>query len=278
MNDLIIRDGAAAPQGGGILNNGTLSLERVVVTNNTETSAGPASFDLGGGGIYNGDGATLNLTDSTVSDNATLNQPGGGIYGYFNSTVNLNRSTVSGNVSADVAGGLRTLGDATIFNSTISGNTSTAWHGGALFATDGSVSIASSTIVGNSAPGGTAGGLMVATFGAPVDVTVADSIIADNGSYNCQVEGGGAAVLTSLGSNVFTDPSCGEVSTDQVVAPGSAGVDALGDNGGPTQTHALLPGSPAIDAADDTRCPTVDQRGVSRPQGLSCDVGSFELG
>ena len=59
MNDLVISDGAAAPTGGGILNFGDLSLERVVVTNNVQNAAGPASFDLGGGGIYNGDGATL---------------------------------------------------------------------------------------------------------------------------------------------------------------------------------------------------------------------------
>ena len=93
MNDLVVRDGAGAPQGGGILNYGNLSLDRVVVTDNTETSAGPASFDLGGGGIYNGDGATLNLTDSTVSNNTSVNQPGGGIYGFFNSTINITRST-----------------------------------------------------------------------------------------------------------------------------------------------------------------------------------------
>ncbi len=68
MSDLVIRDGVAAPQGGGILNNGELSLDRVVVTDNTENSAGPANFAFGGGGIYNGDGATLNLTDSTVSN------------------------------------------------------------------------------------------------------------------------------------------------------------------------------------------------------------------
>ena len=64
------------------------------------------------------------------------------------------------------------------------------------------MTISNSTIVGNNAPGGTAGGLMVATFGAPVSVSIADNIIADNGTYNCQVEGGGAAVLTSLGGNV----------------------------------------------------------------------------
>jgi hypothetical protein len=275
MNDLVIRDGVAAPQGGGILNLGELSLERVVVTDNLENST-ETSFDLGGGGIYNGDGATLNLTDSTVSDNATVGQPGGGVYGFFGSTINVTRSTISGNVSGDVAGGLRTLGNATIVNSTISGNTSPIWHGGALFATDGTVTIANSTIVGNNAPGGTAGGLMVATFGPPVNVTVVDSIIADNGTYNCQVEGGAAAVLTSLGGNVVTDDSCDLIGTDQNVGPGGALVDALADNGGPTLTHALLPGSPAIDAAVGA-CPPTDQRGVARPQGTGCDVGAFEL-
>jgi beta-glucanase (GH16 family) len=274
MNDLVIRDGVAAPQGGGILNYGELSLDRAMVTSNLENSTG-TSFDLGGGGIFNGDGATLNLTDSTVSDNATVAQPGGGVYGFFNSTINVTRSTISGNVGGDVAGGLRTLGDLTVVNSTISGNTSTAWHGGALFATDGTVAISNSTIVGNNAPGGTAGGLMVATFGAPVSVTITDNIIADNGTYNCQVEGGGAAVLTSLGGNVVSDPSCASIGSDQDVGAAGALVQVLADNGGSTLTHALLAGSPAIDAAVGV-CPATDQRGVARPQGAGCDVGSFE--
>ncbi len=275
MSDLVIRDGVAAPQGGGILNLGTLNLDRVTVTDNLENSTG-TSFDLGGGGIYNGDGATLNLTDSTVSDNATVAQPGGGVYGFFNSTINITRSTISGNVGGDVAGGLRSLGTTTVENSTFSDNTSTAWHGGAMFLTDGTVTISNSTIVGNNSPAGTAGGLMVATFGAPVDVTIEDNIIADNGTYNCQIEGGGGAVLTSLGGNVNTDPSCSLIGTDQDVGPGGAGVDALADNGGPTLTHALLGGSPAIDAAV-AACPATDQRGVTRPQGAGCDVGSFEF-
>ena len=273
--DVVIRDGAAAPQGGGILNNGVLSLDNVVVTDNTENSAGPANFAFGGGGIYNGDGATLNLTDSTVSNNTAVNQPGGGIYGFFNSTINITSSTITGNVGGDVAGGLRSLGNTTVVNSTFSGNTSTAWHGGAMFLTDGVVTISNSTIVENNSPGGTAGGLMVATFGAPVTVTLENNVIADNGTYNCQVEGGATAVLTSLGGNVNTDPSCAPIGSDQVVGPGGALVDVLADNGGPTLTHALLAGSPAIDGAVGT-CPATD-RGVARPQGGSCDAGSVEV-
>ena len=208
-----------------------------------------------------------------MANNTSVNQPGGGIYGFFNSNLNIVRSTISGNVGGDVAGGLRTLGNLTVTNSTIHNNFSANWHGGAAFITDGTATFTNSTITGNTSPDGTAGGLMVATFGAPVSVTVTNSIVADNGTYNCQVEGGGAAVLTSGGNNVFTDASCSPIASDQVVA--DPGVGPLADNGGPTQTQALLPGSPAIDVADAGACPATDQRGVARDG--SCDVGAFEL-
>ena len=53
-------------------------------------------------------------------------------------------------------------------------------------------------------------------------------------------------------------------------------IPQLADNGGLTQTIALVPGSPAIDAGAATCVPT-DQRGVTRPQGPACDIGAFEV-
>ena len=50
----------------------------------------------------------------------------------------------------------------------------------------------------------------------------------------------------------------------------------LSDNGGPTQTMALLPGSPALDAGTLT-CYPADQRGVTRPQGAACEIGAYEV-
>jgi beta-glucanase (GH16 family) len=276
-NDLVIADGVGLLQGGGVQNFGTLHLSRVTVRDNSVPNTAATFFEYGGGGIYNGTGATLTLTDSTVVGNSTANQPGGGVYGFFLSTITVTRSTINGNVAGDVAGGLRTLGDLTVLNSTISGNISTAWHGGGLFATDGSVTISHSTIVGNQAPGGTAGGLMVASFGAAVDVALVGNLIADNGTYNCQVEGGALAVLTSIGGNVVTDGSCAPVAGDRIVAPGSAGFGPLGDHGGRTPTHPLLLGSPAIDMALAGACPATDQRGITRPQGEACDAGAVEL-
>jgi hypothetical protein len=59
-------------------------------------------------------------------------------------------------------------------------------------------------------------------------------------------------------------------------APIDPKLGSLADNGGPTRTRALLAGSPAIDAASTPDCPTADQRGVLRPQGAACDIGSYE--
>ena len=200
----------------------------------------------------------------------------GGIYSFFNTTTTVLRSTISGNSVVNVGGGLRTLGRLTMDNSTVSGNTSTFDHGGGMFLTDGTVSVRNSTITDNESPIDKAGGLMVATYGAPVNVTLQNSIVAGNRSYGCQVEGGPAAVLTSLGSNVLGDPSCQAKApgpSDQVVADAKLGV--LADNGGPTRTHALLPGSPASDEANLATAPAVDQRGV--PRDATPDVGSFEV-
>jgi hypothetical protein len=45
---------------------------------------------------------------------------------------------------------------------------------------------------------------------------------------------------------------------------------------GPTGNFMPLPDSPAIDYG--LGCPAFDQRGVPRPIGAACDVGSVEYG
>jgi hypothetical protein len=59
-------------------------------------------------------------------------------------------------------------------------------------------------------------------------------------------------------------------------APINPRLGPLALNGGPTRTHSLLAGSPAIDVGATSDCEATDQRGVSRPQGAGCDIGSYE--
>ncbi len=277
VSNLTITNGFGFELAGGVLNNGNLALNQVILANNLVTTSGN-DFWKGGGGIYNGDGSTLLLTDSTVRDNSVSGGPGGGVYGYFNSVVTIERSTLSGNSASDVGGGIRSLGNIAIANSTISGNASTGWHGGAIFHTDGVMNILNSTIANNTAPPSTTGGVFVGTFtaGAP-DLTLVNSIVSGNSDVQCFVGyfGPGVPELISGGHNIASDGSCNlSAFGDQ---PGTDPLlDALANNGGPTLTQALLPGSPALDAADASVCPATDQRGVTRPQGSGCDIGAFE--
>ncbi len=274
ITHLTIANGYGWQVAGGILNNGSLSLDHVTVTGNTlETEVD--QFWQGGGGIYIGEYGSLDLIDSTVADNQA-GWSGGGIYAFFNTTTNIIRSTISGNVSNDTGGAIRSLGNMTITNSTISSNTATGWHGGAIFMTDGDISINNSTIANNIAPDESPSTIFIGGWGTFIPtLTLSNTIISGNQWYVCEkfaspVTGN----VVSLGHNLLQDDSCSPVESDLIGLDPLLG--PLADNGGPTLTHALLPVSPAIDAGDDAFCPAIDQRGVIRPQGLHCDIGAFE--
>jgi beta-glucanase (GH16 family) len=271
--DLIVADGFGWQLAGGILNNGSLTLDHVTVTGNTmATDAG--DFWQGGGGIYSGDGAALNLIDSSVVNN-TAAWSGGGVYSFFNTNTTIVRSTISGNVSNDVGGAIRSLGNAEIINSTISGNTATGWHGGAIFQTDGDITITNSTIANNIGPDWASSTLFIGQYGGGFvpTLTLINTIITGNQWYACEkFASGTVGNVVSGGHNLVQDDSCNPEASDQILL--DALIGPLGDNGGPTLTHALLAGSPAIDAGDNAVCPATDQRGFARD--AACDVGSFE--
>jgi len=275
IKQLTVTKGYGFQLAGGILNNGSLTLDHVAVTQNTmATNAG--DFWQGGGGIYSGDGATLNLVDSSVTDNHAA-WSGGGVYSFFHTTTTIVRSTISGNVSNDVGGAIRSLGNMTITNSTLSGNTSTGWHGGAIFQTDGNITITNSTIANNIAPDYAPSALFIGQFGGGFvpTLTLTNSIITGNHWYGCErFASGTTGNVVSGGNNLLQDNSCSPVASDLI--NGAAQIGPLANNGGPTLTHALLAGSPAIDAANDALCPATDQRGVARPQGAHCDIGAYE--
>jgi hypothetical protein len=85
------------------------------------------------------------------------------------------------------------------------------------------------------------------------------------------------------GSDVAGSGTLDAASSHNLIG-GDALFGPLGDNGGPTMTHALLPGSPAIDAGDnslavdaDGNLLTTDQRGFDRISGGTVDIGSCEF-
>ncbi|MGH2676523.1 MAG: choice-of-anchor Q domain-containing protein, partial [Actinomycetota bacterium] len=84
----------------------------------------------------------------------------------------------------------------------------------------------------------------------------------------------GGAAPVSLGGNLIGNAAdCGWVAAGGDLLDVNPLLGPLADNGGPTQTHALLAGSPAIDAAGPGS-PSTDQRGA--PRGTP-DIGAYEL-
>lgn len=277
LRHLSVVRGRASSLAGGILVDGSATLDHVTVADSVsegENGDPRVVFWQGGGGIYVGDGADLVLRDSTVRGNDALGGNGGnggGLHVGAGATALIERSTIAGN-TGNVGGALRSRGDVTVVNSTLSGNASYGWHGGAIFHSDGDLRVRSSTITENTTPTWGPLAAIFVGYGAP-ELVLADSIVSGNAAYACQAQDGGTVV--SGGHNLVQDGSCSPVGSDLV------GIDPmlgpLAANGGPTTTHALLAGSPAVDAAGAGSAPATDQRRVARPVGAGPDIGAFEL-
>jgi hypothetical protein len=131
-------------------------------------------------------------------------------------------------------------------------------------------------------------GTIAAASGA--EIIVANSVIVEADDLASGATCNGS--LVSLGGNIESPTSdCGfNQPTDMMgVTAEQLQLGPLQDNGGPTETHALLPGSVAIDWIPEAMCLDADgeplmtdQRGLPRPVAIlgpepKCDVGAFEV-
>jgi len=316
VTNATIRANSANHAGAGIYNGGTLTLTNVTITGNSTTgggggiaNSGKATLDHvtisgnragGGGGVGNGGqigiagSGTMTLTNVTIRDNVVSTAGVGGIDNADGGTmtlmnVTINNNSAEGSVGAieNISGNRRAPATMTLINVTISRNKDVL-GGTAIFNGNqagrgvATMYLTNVTINDNFPFRGIWNGSTDAN-----SVILKNVLLANNGEANCSPYKKGN--ISSLGHNLSSDASCADIfkgpgdlnNTDPKLDP-----EGLKDNGGFTQTIALLPGSPAIDAVAVKACtdqsetpqpiPT-DQRGVSRPQGKACDIGAFEL-
>lgn len=269
LEDVVVEANTAGCVGcggsGALRAHGKLALLRTTVVGNSA------------GGIFTS--GTLEIRDSTIADNdATLTGAGGVTVGSLSSFVRhkmrIVRSTISGNVG-QFGGGVRVVGaKASIETSTISGNSATTGGGIHVSGSSGQprLTVLSSTIAANTASSAAGG---IASFeGDDVPLTLQATILADNqapSGPDCTGE------IIARGPNLIEDTSgCTIVTIGGGLASGADPLlGPLQNNGGPTETHALLPASPARGASSSVGdCRARDQRGVART--VPCDLGSFE--
>ena len=290
LSNSAISGNTASSNGGGIHTfHGTLNLTTVTLDANAVGS----------------DGGGLDLFDSpavTLSNNHG-GRNGGGIHHYQN-TLTLNNVTLSGNVS-DNGGGQGTGGAIrnesgllVATNSTLDHNAAAAQGGGLFNASNSTSDLTNVTISANTAITGGGAFNEAGIIGTAI-ITLTNVTLKDNGA----TDGGGvynandAHDFVFLKNTIIADSLSGgnckgkaftaskySLSSDGTCALAGVGnlnstpaqLNLLANNGGPTRTHLPKPASPAVDGVGGNDCPSSDQRGVLRPQGLSCDIGAVE--
>lgn len=257
---------------------GTVMIDGLTIT---------AGRGLGSGGISSA--GNLTITDSVVSDN--LSGFGGGIIN--SGTLTVERCAIAGN-SGTANGGVANFGTATIVNTTISGNSTL--QGGGIYSS-GTLTVTNSTITNNHA------GTNIVLGGSGINIaggtaTVNNTIIAANYRSNDGTQDDILGTITVANNDLVGNAAfAGGVThgvNGSIVGNGGVGIiniasvieTTLANNGGPTQTHALVAGSPARDAGNNAlaingdNMPLInDQRGTGFPRivGGTVDIGAYEL-
>jgi CSLREA domain-containing protein len=286
--------------GGAIINLANTTLTDCAITDSFAIGT-PGQIGFGGG-ISNARDGTLTLAGCTISGNSAIG-------GSFPSKSN---STTSGGPA--YGGGFynQRVGGATLRNCTFSGNMAQGGRGshngrgqggaggdgvGGAILNDSQTStftVTNCTFSANAAIGGSGGTGKPGSPAGPAGTGQAGGIYNEE-SNPAQVgntliagnsgTGGGSpdvnGAFFSVGSNLIgkTDGSTGFTDTTDLTGtsamPRDPNIGPLANNGGPTDTVALLAGSLAINAGRDAKAPLRDQRGYAR-SGVS-DIGAFEL-
>lgn len=257
-----------------------------------------AYTESSGGGIYYDGSGSLSVTGSSISDDA--DGFGAGVYLAGTGAVTLSQDTLAddsatyyedsfgGGVDDENGAGAVTMsadtfdsnsgtyGAAVYFegtseqltNDTFDGNS--GYYGASIYLEKAGATLLNDTIAhGNGVEGG-------GIYKPDLATAITNTIVADNQGGDCY--DGPAGTSTDKGNNLDSDSTCfgttPESSGDLVSTDPDLG--SLANNGGPTETDALLAGSPAIGGGNNALCPSTDQRGVPRPQGANCDIGAFE--
>ncbi len=264
---------------GGNVTSATLTLNNSTISNNTSSSGGAignagtavinnstVSGNNGGtnGGAVANESGTLTLSNSLLANNASSSS-GGGIVNA--GRVNVINSTLFGNSSGS-GGGIANFGRVDVFNSTISGNTATSsnanFGGGGGIYNDGTLNLSNSIVAGNIAP---IGSEIRSDFSVTSD---GNNLLGDSSKTTAQA----LVNFTLLASDILaTSDSLTPAALASILAP-------LANNGGATQTFALVAGSLAINAGSNALIPagvTTDQRGFVRIVGGTVDIGAFEF-
>jgi hypothetical protein len=248
----------------GVQNLGNLTLTQVSILDNRGI--------LGGGGINNTSLGVITVTDSIIGNNGTAVDVAAGMMNF--GSARLERVLFMNNKASSYGGGLHNQGTLWLENVTFAFNEA---QGGTAVSNggDGVITMTNVTIARNvrtltNPPDASA----VSNFG--VSITAVNTIIADNGpNEQC----GGDVPLISLGHNLDGHNGCNFNQSTDLTYTDPLLNELTQVTGVPNWVSAFsfYPQSPALDAGSSAYCPATDARGVTRPKGNGCDIGTYEF-
>jgi hypothetical protein len=216
----------------------------------------------------------LTVRDSTIAQNS-----GGGGIQLGSATAKLSGTTISNNTGTAAGGVDVEVSTFRCTNCTVSGNQGEndggirVFGGNGLLGRKASAQLKNCTVASNVGLGtytGGAGGLYIynGQYGRATNTIFADNTGPAGNDCSGDFYSKGYNLIEDTTGCTITGSTEGNIlGVDPMLGP-------LADNGGPTETHALLAGSAAIDAGDPNRCLPTDQRGVVRTP--PCDIGAYE--
>ena len=259
-----------------VVDGGNVTIDRLTLTEGATNRYDRYDLFESGGALLLQNGAQVTVDDSLFVNNSAVFGAAIGIKGRY-SKLTIHNSVLREN-NANSEGGAIFLENGTVLVANSSFINNTAPRGGAIHASSaGRLDVVNSSFIGNHAVMGgavyTDGALTTLTH---ISVYVGGLWIADEGQTlnlrNSIVSSRDniiscRGVLTQNVGNLISDGSCD---------PAYRGDPLFGERKGDPVYLPLQDGSPAIDAAHPAFCLATDQNGTPRPQGGGCDIGAIE--
>jgi hypothetical protein len=230
ISGVTIENGYSSPAaGGGINNQGTLTVSNSILSDNNFSADGAS-----GGAIFNG--GTLTVSNSILSDNSASNDgagifnsgmltvssstlsgndtglpgaSGAGIYNSGSGTLTVSKSTLSGNEVHDggEGGAIFNGGTLTVSNSTLSGNSAFFGTGAGIF-NSGMLTVSNSTLSGNSAVEDNGGAIFNGGTLTVSNSTLSDNSASDGGEGGAIFNGGTLILKSTLLAGQSSGGNC----------------------------------------------------------------------
>lgn len=285
--------------GGALSISDSFTMSHTTLKNNTAQISGGALYTSHSAGLET---SQVNISDSTFEENQVSNGEsgnGGAIYignsesGLFD--INIDRSLLNNNTALDNGGAIymsdtsSNKGVLNVSNSTISNNSAGIGGSVTLYGGYSSASINHSTFVNNTTTSGASavyGFNVNATSNIVLDHTIISGntggrgqLCSDNASSTSSITLSNSFISEETSHNdclaIVTDPSS-QIGTAE--SPLDPMLNDLTNNGGPTQSFMPKTDSPVINAGDSNieNAPSIDQRGRSRIQEGTIDIGAVE--